>query len=43
MVAVSVTCVDLSVVDLRSAAKRLTDRKKAWRVLAVAMVLDGYS
>jgi transposase len=43
MVAVSVTRVDLSVADLRLAARRLLDPKQTRRVLAIAMVLDGFS
>lgn len=43
VVAIVVTRTDLSVADLRAAAKRATDSKLARRILAIAMVLDGYS
>ncbi len=43
MVAVAVTRTDWSVADLRSAAKRATSTKQGLRLLAIAMVLDGYS
>ena len=43
MVAVAVTRTDMSVAELRAAAKRLADNRQARRVLAIAMVLDGFS
>jgi transposase len=43
MAAVAVTRMDLSVTELRAAAKRLADGKQARRVFAIAMVLDNYS
>ncbi len=43
VVAIAVTRTDLSLADLRVAAKRAPDGKHARRILAIAMVLDGYS
>ncbi len=43
MFAIAVTRTDLSLSDLRAAAKRAVDTKQARRILAIAMVLDGYS
>jgi transposase-like protein len=33
----------LTLVELRAAARRASDSKQARRILAIAMVLDGYS
>jgi transposase len=43
MVAVAVSRVDMSVSELRAAAKRFVDTRQAFRILAIAMVLEGYS
>jgi Winged helix-turn helix len=43
MVAIAVTRTDLTLVELRAAARRASDSKQARRILAIAMVLDGYS
>jgi transposase len=43
MVAVAVTRTDLSAAELRSAAKCAPDSRQMRRILAIAMVLDGYS
>ena len=43
MVAIAVTRTDLTLVELRAAARRTSDSKQARRILAIAMVLDGYS
>ena len=43
MAAVAITRTELGVSDLRAAAKRLMDGRQSRRVLAIAMVLDGYS
>jgi len=43
MVAVVVSRMDLSVSALRAAAKRAADTRQARRILAIAMVLEGYS
>jgi transposase len=43
MVAITVSRMDLSVTELRAAAKRAVDTRQACRILAIAMVLDGYS
>jgi transposase len=43
VVAITVTRTDLSLAELRAAAKRVPDSKQARRILAIAMVLDGYS
>jgi hypothetical protein len=42
MVAVAVTRTDLSVEELRAAARRAGDTKQGLRILAIAMVLDGH-
>jgi hypothetical protein len=42
MVAVAVTRKDLSVEELRAAARRARDTKQGLRILAIAMVLDGH-
>lgn len=41
--AIAITRTELSVSELRAAAKRLADTRQALRVLAIAMVLDGHS
>jgi transposase len=43
MVAVAITRKDISAAELRSAAKRASNCRHARRILAIAMVLDGYS
>lgn len=43
MAAIAVTRPDLGVAELRAAAKRAPDTRQARRILAIAMVLDGYS
>lgn len=43
MAGVAVSRMDLSVAELRAAAKRAGDTRQACRILAIAMVLDGYS
>ncbi len=43
MAAVAITRLDMSAADLRVAAKRSADAKQASRILAIAMVLDGFS
>jgi len=43
VVGIAVTRTDLSVSELRAAARRAADTKQARRILAIAMVLDGYS
>jgi transposase len=43
MAAVAISRMDLSVSELRAAAKRAVDTRQAFRILAIAMVLDGYS
>ena len=43
MASVAITRTDLSAAELRMAGKRLLDTKQAFRVLAIAMVLDGAS
>lgn len=43
MAGVAITRLDMSVTELRSVAKRLSDNRQARRVLAIAMVLDGFS
>ena len=43
MAGVAITRTDLSSADLRAAAKRAADAKQASRILAIAMVLDGFS
>ena len=41
--AVAITRLDASATDLREAAARTRDAKAARRVLAIALVLEGYS
>jgi transposase len=43
MAALAITRTDMSAADLRAAAKRSRDAKQASRILAIAMVLDGFS
>ena len=43
MAGVAITRTDLSSADLRAVAKRAMDAKQAARILAIAMVLDGFS
>jgi transposase len=43
MTSVAVTRTDLSVAELRARAKQAPDTKQARRILAIAMVLDGFS
>jgi len=43
MAAVAITRTDMSAADLRALAKRAEDAKQAARILAIAMVLDGFS
>ncbi len=43
MVAVAITRTDLGPAEWRLAAKRSKNAKQAWRILAIAMVLDGSS
>ena len=43
MAGVAITRTDVSAADLRAAAKRSKDAKQASRILAIAMVLDGFS
>jgi transposase len=43
MAGVAITRMDMSVADLRAAAKQAGDAKQASRILAIAMVLDGFS
>ena len=43
MAGVAITRTDMSAADLRAAAKRSADAKQASRILAIAMVLDGFS
>jgi transposase len=43
MAAVAITRTDMSAADLRAAARASADAKQASRVLAIAMVLDGFS
>jgi transposase-like protein len=40
---VAITRTDMSAADLRKAAKRCKAAKQAARILAIAMVLDGFS
>jgi transposase len=42
MAALAITRMDWSVAELRSAAKRAMDTKQGLRILAIAMVIDGY-
>ncbi len=43
MAAVAITRTDMSVADLRAAARASADASQASRILAIAMVLDGFS
>jgi transposase len=43
MAAVAITRMDMNASDLRLAAKRAADARQASRILAIAMVLDGFS
>ena len=43
MAGVAITRMDMNAADLRAAAKRSGDAKQASRILAIAMVLDGFS
>ena len=43
MAEVAITRTDMSAADLRAAAKQAGDAKQASRILAIAMVLDGFS
>ena len=43
MAGIAITRVDMSAAGLREAARRCTNAKQALRILAVAMVLDGFS
>ena len=43
MAAITVTRLDLSVAELRAAAKRASNTRQARRILAIANVLDGFS
>ena len=43
MAGVSITRMDMSATDLRAAAKRSSNARQASRILAIAMVLDGFS
>jgi transposase len=43
MAGVSITRTDMSAAGLRAAAKRSADAKQAPRILAIAMILDGFS
>ncbi len=43
MAAAAVTRTDMSIAELRSVAKHLSDNKQARRVLATAMVMDGFN
>jgi hypothetical protein len=43
MAAVAITRMDMHASDLRLAAKRAADARQASRILAIAMVLDGFS
>jgi transposase len=43
MAAVAITRTDMSAAGLRAAAKRSGDAKQASRILAIAMVLEGFS
>src|SRR5271169_4258646 len=43
MAGIGITRTDMSAGDLRTAAKRAGDAKQASRILAIAMVLDGFS
>ena len=43
MAGVAITRMDMSAADLRAAAKRSGNARQAARILAIAMVLDGFS
>jgi transposase len=43
MAAVAITRTDMSAADLRAAARQCNDARQASRILAIAMVLDGFS
>ena len=43
MAEVAITRLDMSAADLRAEAKRSADAKQAARILAIALVLDGFS
>ncbi len=43
MAGVAITRTDMSAADLRAAAKRSASARQASRILAIAMVLDGFS
>src|SRR5271165_2208426 len=43
MAGVAITRTDMSAADLRAAAKRSIEARQASRILAIAMVLDGFS
>ncbi len=43
MAGVAIARVDMSAAGLRAAAKRSADARQATRILAIAMVLDGFS
>ena len=43
MAGVAITRTDMSAADLRAAAKRSANARQASRILAIAMVLDGFS
>ena len=43
MAGVAITRTDMSAADLRAAAKRSVNAKQGSRILAIAMVLDGFS
>src|SRR5271157_4226094 len=43
MAEVAITRTDMSAADLRTSAKQAGDAKQASRILAIAMVLDGFS
>ena len=43
MAGVAITRMDMSAADLRTAAKLSANARQASRILAIAMVLDGFS
>ena len=43
MAGITITRTDMSAAELRAAARRSADARQASRILAIAMVLDGYS
>src|SRR5271169_4488803 len=43
MAGIGITRTDMSAADLRTSAKQAGDAKQASRILAIAMVLDGFS